>query len=65
MELKIVRGPEKPQASRPIKHFDRPADGPHRRPPAGTPQQPSNDLAREALRTAKNPPGVDPTQQKF
>jgi hypothetical protein len=65
MELKPVRGPEKPQASRPIKSFDGPADGPHRNPPTGGAIPTSNATAARAVRIAQKPGSIDPTQQKF
>jgi hypothetical protein len=54
--------PPKPQPARAIKHFDRPEAGPHHNPPAATPPTPSNALAADATRIAKNPPGIDPRQ---
>jgi hypothetical protein len=64
--MKTVRLPPRPApVARAIKTFAGRTDGPHRNPPAGTPQQASNDVAAEALRIAKNPPGIDPTKQHF
>jgi len=52
-------------ASRPAKHFNRPADGPHRSPPKATPPTPSNDVAREAVRRARNPGQINRKQQVY
>jgi hypothetical protein len=60
--LQINRGPPKPQPWRPVKPF-RPAEGPHHQPPTTTPPTPSNEIAADAVRIAKNPPGIDGRQQ--
>jgi hypothetical protein len=63
--LKVTRAPPRPQPSREIKRFEPPAPGPHHRPPAATPPTPSNELAREAVRIASSPGGIDPRQQRY
>ena len=65
-EIKIVRGTGRaPVPSRPIKRQERQPDGPHRNPAGGTPIRTSNADAAKAVRTAKNPPGIDGRQQRF
>jgi hypothetical protein len=65
-EMKVTRlAPRVQPPSRPIKSFDRPADGPHRNPPAAaTPPTPSNEVAARAVRIAKNPGSIDPRQMR-
>lgn len=64
--MKIKRLPDRPAPpSRPIQRFEPPAPGPHHNPPTATPPTASNETAAQAVRIAKNPPGVDPTQQRF
>jgi hypothetical protein len=45
--------------SRQIKSFDAPAPGPHHNPPHATPPRPSNEVAADAVRIAKNPGSID------
>jgi hypothetical protein len=52
-------------AGRAIKRFDGPAPGPHRNPTPGTSTRASNEIAAKAVRTAKHPPGINGTQQRF
>jgi hypothetical protein len=62
--MKIIRtAPPKPQPGRPVKPF-RPAPGPHHNPPPATPPTPSNKVAADAVRIAKNPPGIDSRQMR-
>jgi hypothetical protein len=64
--MKIIRFPDRPPpAAQPIKRFDVPALGPHHAPPLATPPTASNDIAAQAVRIAKNPPGINPRQQRF
>jgi len=65
-KFEIKRLPDRPQPpSGPIRRFDAPALGPHHSPPRGTLSASSNDVAAKAVRIAKNPPGINPTQQRF
>jgi hypothetical protein len=64
--VRIIRGPDRsPPPSRLIKTFSAPALGPHHVPAKATPPTPSNEVAAKAVRTAKNPPGINDTQQRF
>ena len=59
MAKKTSHSPPKPQPSRPIKKFSQPA------PAAPPPNKSANDLVDEAVRIAKNPPGIDGRQQRY
>ncbi|MGY4358637.1 hypothetical protein ACVWZR_007761 [Bradyrhizobium sp. i1.3.1] len=60
-----TRSPSRPApASRQIKRFEAASPGPHHNPPKPTPPTASNATAARAVRTAKNPPGIDPRQRQ-
>jgi hypothetical protein len=61
-DLKTVRAAPRPQPSRPIKKFARPAPGPHHNPPAAIPPTPSNAVAAHAVRVASSKGGIYPRQ---
>jgi hypothetical protein len=59
------RSPPPPQPSRPIKHFDPPAAGPHRNPVKHPTVRSSNAVAAHAVRVASSPGKINPRQQRF
>jgi hypothetical protein len=64
--LKPVRvAPRAAPASRPIKTFSRPADGPHRNPVEHPPIRGSNKIAANAVGVASNhDSAIDPRQMR-
>jgi hypothetical protein len=65
-DLQAIRtAPTRPAPSvRKIDHQSPPVDGPHRNPPSAGGQMPSNKLAADAVRIAKNPGSIDPRQMR-
>jgi hypothetical protein len=64
--MKIVRGPARPAPpSRPIKSFDRPAEGPHRHPPQHPPIRGSNKIAADAVRKASDHSGAIDVRKRY
>ena len=60
MKMNMIRHPEKPQPSRPIKSFSQAAPA---APPPAFPK-PSNAIAAHAVRVASNPGSIDPRQMR-
>lgn len=53
--MTTIRAPARPQpTARPIKSFDRPAEGPHHNPVDHPPIRGSNELAADAVRKASD-----------
>lgn len=64
--MKIVRlAGRAPVPARAIQAQERQPDGPHRNPPKASAPTASNSEAAKAVRTAKNPPGINGTQQRY